>query len=57
LLIASDRMHIDFYTRQPDGGWLLKSASRPEESLDLVSVGCRLTVAEVYENVDLSPQP
>ena len=57
LLIASDRMHIDLYARQADGRWLRASASRPDDSIELASIGCRITVAEVYENVDLSLQP
>ena len=57
LLVSSDRMHVDLYTRQSDDRWLLTSANRPEDSLDLASVDCRLTVAQIYEDVDLSPQP
>src|SRR5271157_3156772 len=55
LLIAADRIHIDRYTRRPDGQWLLTSASKPEETLDLESVGCRLAVADLYEKVDFTP--
>ena len=40
-----------------DGRWLLTSASRMEDSLDLQSVGCRLTLADLYEKVDLSQSP
>lgn len=61
LLIASDRMHIDLYTRQADGRWLRASASRPDDSLELPSIGCRITVQDLYEKVNLSetaaPQP
>jgi Uma2 family endonuclease len=53
LLVASDRVHVDLYTRQPDGRWLLTSASRLEDSLDLQSIGCRLALADLYEKVDL----
>jgi Uma2 family endonuclease len=52
LLVASDRIHVDLYTRQPDTRWLLTSASRLEESLDLPSVGCRLALSDLYENVE-----
>ena len=52
LLIASDRVHVDLYTRQPDGRWLLTSANRPEDTLELESVSCRLSLAELYEKVD-----
>jgi Uma2 family endonuclease len=54
LLLASDRVHADLYTRRPDGRWLLTSAKRPEDSLDLQSVGCSLALADLYENVDFA---
>jgi Uma2 family endonuclease len=53
LLIASDRVHVDLYTQQPDGRWLLTSANRMEDALELESVGCRVGLVEVYEKVDL----
>lgn len=31
LLVAQDRMHVDLYTRRPDGTWSLKEASRPKK--------------------------
>jgi Uma2 family endonuclease len=54
LLIASDRMHVDRYTRQVDGLWLLASASLPCDSLELPSIGCRITLADLYEKVNLA---
>lgn len=54
LLVASDRVHADLFTRQPDGRWLLTSAGRLEDSLELQSIGCRLALADLYEKVDLS---
>jgi Uma2 family endonuclease len=52
-LVASDRVHADLYTRQADGRWLLSSADRLEDSLTLASVGAQLTLADLYEKVDL----
>jgi Uma2 family endonuclease len=57
LLLASDRVHADLFTRQTDGRWLLTSVKRLEDSLDLRSVGCRVDLASVYEKVDVSSQP
>ena len=58
LVVATDRIHADLFTRQADGSWLLRSASRMEDSLDLHSVGCRLTLADLYEKVELAkPNP
>jgi len=54
LLISSDRVHVDLFRRQPDGDWLLKSADRIEDVLDLQSVCCRLSLAELYEQVELA---
>jgi Uma2 family endonuclease len=57
LLVATDRIHADLFTRQAGGPWLFTSASRMEDSLDLQSVGCRLTLADLYEKVELSESP
>jgi Uma2 family endonuclease len=54
LLVASDRMHVDLYTRQPDGRWLLTSADKPEDSLALEAVDAQLTLADLYEKVELA---
>ena len=53
LMVASDRVHVDLYTRQVDGRWLLTSANSLEDTLELESVTCRLGLAELYEKVDL----
>lgn len=53
LLVASDHIHADLYTRQPDGRWLLTSADKLEDSLTLESVGAQLTLVDLYEKVEL----
>ena len=52
LLLATDRVHGDLYTRQPDGRWLLTSVSRMEESLTLDCVDAHLLMADIYEKVE-----
>ena len=54
LLVAQDRVHVDLYTRQQDGRWILSEASRLEDTLELPSIGCRLALADLYEKVDLT---
>ncbi len=54
LLISSERVSAELYTRQPDGRWLLTTVSRMEDSLDLQSVGAHLTLADLYEKVDFT---
>jgi Uma2 family endonuclease len=54
LLVASDRVHLDLYTRQADGRWMLTSADTLESALTLESVGAQLTLADLYEKVELA---
>ena len=57
LLVAFDHVQAELYTRQPDGRWLLTSAGRLEDSLDLQSVDCRLALVDLYEKTDLPASP
>jgi Uma2 family endonuclease len=54
LIVASDRMHADLYSRQPDGRWLLTSAHRLEDVLNLESIDVRIALSDLYEKVDLT---
>lgn len=54
LLLSSERVSAELYTRQPDGRWLLTTVSRMEDSLDLQSVGAHLALADLYEKVDFT---
>jgi Uma2 family endonuclease len=51
LLIAQDQPLIEHYARQQSGFWLFSDAKALDESVDLVSVGCTLPLAEVYDRV------
>ncbi|MFN0171253.1 MAG: Uma2 family endonuclease [Bryobacteraceae bacterium] len=53
LLVAADRVHVELYTRQPEGRWLLSEASRLEDVLDLKSIACKLSLADLYDKTDL----
>jgi Uma2 family endonuclease len=57
LLVAQDRVSVEQFVRQPDGRWLLTALRRLEDVLELPSAGCRLPVAEVYEQVELVSSP
>lgn len=52
VLIAQDALHVEHYTRQAEGRWLLAEADGPDGVIHLSSIGCDLTLAEVYEKVD-----
>ena len=57
LLVTQDRLHADLYTRQTDGSWVLMEASRAEDTLELRSIACNISVADLYETVTLPPAP
>jgi Uma2 family endonuclease len=51
LLIAQDSYRVEHYIRQQDGPWLLKDAVGIDAALELASIGCTLSLADVYEKV------
>ena len=53
LLVSSDRVSAELFTRQEGDGWLLTAAGRLEDSLELKTIGCRIVLADVYEKVEL----
>lgn len=53
LLVAQHEARVEHYTRQPDGSWRLEETDDPDAVLDLPSIGCTLSLAEVYEKVPL----
>ncbi len=51
LLIAQDTPHVTQYVRQADGLWLRRDVVGLEAELNLSSVGCTLSLAEMYRGV------
>jgi|SRR5579864_2821919 len=54
MLVSSDRIQIERYSRQAEGKWLLTAASRVEDAIELESAGCTLRLADVYERVEFA---
>jgi Uma2 family endonuclease len=54
LLIAQDAPRVTHYTRQADGSWLREDVTDLGATLMLDSIGCRLSLSEVYEEVQFS---
>lgn len=53
LLIAQDTYRIEHYVRQPDEQWLLSEATALDDTVTLPSINCILTLADVYEKVQI----
>ena len=56
VLVSSDRIQIERYSRQAEGKWLLTAASRLEDTIELESAGCALSLADVYERVEFAAE-
>ena len=54
VLVAQDAMHIEQYTRQADGRWVLTEADGPQGVIELTAIGCTLRLDEVYEKVEFA---
>ena len=55
LMVASELIGAELYTRQPDNLWKLTAeARRLEDTFEIESIGCRLKLADVYEKVELA---
>jgi Uma2 family endonuclease len=52
LLLSSERMHADLFTRGNNGKWVLSTAGQPEESILFASIPCRLVLKDLYEKVE-----
>ncbi|MEI9813366.1 MAG: Uma2 family endonuclease [Acidobacteriota bacterium] len=50
-LVSQTKPHIEIYSRQPDGRWLLSEESGLDASFRLESVGCLIPLAEIYDRV------
>ena len=57
LLVTQDRAHVELYTRQADGQWLLCEASGLDQFINLDSIGCRLALKDLYDKVDFTAPP
>lgn len=51
LLIAQHRLHVSHFVRQDDGAWVQRDYSDLPAVVKLASLGCELTLGEIYENV------
>jgi len=51
LLLSQTEVRAELHTRTDDGRWLLTDFRGPGEQIPLDSVGCTLSLAEVYDKV------
>jgi len=55
VFVSQYRMRAEHYVRQANGEWILHEATLPSETITLESIGCTLTLAEIYERITFPP--
>ena len=53
VLVSTDRQNLDIFQRDDRGHWSLASNTDP---IQLISVGCDVAIAEIYDDTDI-PEP
>jgi Uma2 family endonuclease len=56
-MISQDEMRVEHYHRQAGGHWLYQVLESPDDTLELSSVACRLTLRQIYERVNFEESP
>ncbi len=56
VLVAQDKPQIEQFNRQPNGQWLFTATSGLEAFIELPSVGCKISLAEIYDKVEFGPE-
>lgn len=56
ILVCQDEPQVERFVRQDDDSWLLTIFKGLEAVLELRSPGCRLPLAEIYEDIAFGPE-
>ena len=57
LMISPSEYRAELFMRQPDNQWLLSEVMGEQQSIVILSIGCELLMAEVYDRVEFEPPP
>jgi len=53
VLIAQDKHHVEHYTRQISGQWLLSETNNLQDKLIITSINCELPLRDIYRKVSV----
>ena len=53
LLVSQTAMHIERFSRDPEGRWVLSDYTAREDELELPAIGCTLALSAIYDKVEL----
>src|SRR5438132_2605586 len=55
LLVAQNEVRVEQYSREANDQWLLTEHLALDSAVNLESVGCTLTLSDVYERITFEP--
>jgi hypothetical protein len=53
ILIDQSQVHIEQFSKTPEGNWLLTESDAEDKILNLVSAKCQISHRQIYERVKL----
>lgn len=56
LLIEQSKMRVEQYIKQTPKQWLLRIFESTDETISLEAIGCSLSLAEIYAQVEFAPE-
>lgn len=56
LLVDQYSMHVEHWRRQEDGSWNVRETTDPDAEVFVNSVGCRIFLGQIYEDVEFRKQ-
>ncbi len=54
LIIDQYAMNVEHYLKNDSRSWIFTAYEHPSETIVLSSIGCRVTLAEIYSKIDLA---
>jgi len=55
VFVSQHKPRVEHYVRQANDEWTLHEVTDPAGAINLSSIGCTLTLAEIYERVEFPP--
>ncbi|HTT60218.1 MAG TPA: Uma2 family endonuclease [Bryobacteraceae bacterium] len=55
ILVSHDELHVERFTRQPDGTWSLHDYQGPEDLLKIDSIGVAIPLRRIYRRAAILP--
>lgn len=56
ILVAQNRPRVEHFVRRGNQQWLLSVAEGMEATVEIASIGCSLSLSDIYEDVDFPPR-